>query len=122
MLNSPYERLGSGGAPPSSGCAALKNEAFLVAEDVALRLRCSLRTVHELTRLGEIPHRRLAGRRRCLFREDELRAWEDGAPLEIVELANGGRIVRPIHVESYSSGTRTGKDPGRVRDSAASGD
>ena len=67
---------------------------YLLVEDVAARLRCSRRTVHELTRTNAIPHRRLPGGRRCLFREDELDAWEDGAPLEVVELARG-RVVRP---------------------------
>jgi excisionase family DNA binding protein len=66
---------------------------FLVVEDVARRLRCSVRTVHELTRLGRIPHRRLAGSRRCLFREKEFEAWEDGAELETLERPCG-RIVR----------------------------
>ncbi len=67
---------------------------FLRVEDVAIRLHCSIRTVHELTRLARIPHRRLPGSRRCLFREDELRVWEDGTQLELIEL-RGGRIVRP---------------------------
>jgi excisionase family DNA binding protein len=68
---------------------------YLLVEDVAQRLRCSRRTVHELTRTCAIPHRRLPGARRCLFREDELEAWEEGVPLEVVELARGGRVVRP---------------------------
>ena len=68
---------------------------FLVTPEVAARLRCSVRTVHELTRLRLIPHRRLPGSRRCLFREDELEAWENGATLEAVELGQGGRVVRP---------------------------
>jgi excisionase family DNA binding protein len=68
---------------------------YLLVEDVARRLRCSRRTVHELTRTCAIPHRRLPGGRRCLFREDELEACEAGAPLEVVELARGGRVVRP---------------------------
>jgi excisionase family DNA binding protein len=68
---------------------------YLLVEDVASRLRCSRRTVHELTRTCAIPHRRLPGGRRCLFREDELEAWEEGAQLEVVELARGGRVVRP---------------------------
>ena len=41
---------------------------YLLVEDVAERLRCSTRTVHELTRTNAIPHRRLPGSRRCLFR------------------------------------------------------
>jgi excisionase family DNA binding protein len=68
---------------------------YLLVEDVAVRLRCSRRTVHELTRTGAIPHRRLPGGRRCLFRPDELDAWEDGAPLEVIETPRGGRVVRP---------------------------
>jgi excisionase family DNA binding protein len=69
---------------------------FSLTIEVAERLRCSLRTVHELTRSGRIPHRKLPRSRRCLFRLDELEAWEAGAPLESLESANGGRIVRPI--------------------------
>ena len=68
---------------------------FLITSEVAARLRCSLRTVHELTRFNRIPHRRLAGARRCLFRTDELEAWENGARLEVHDLPDGGRIVRP---------------------------
>jgi excisionase family DNA binding protein len=68
---------------------------YLRVEDVAERLRCSTRSVHELTRTNAIPHRRLPGTRRCLFREDELAAWEDGAALDVVELTRGGRVVRP---------------------------
>jgi hypothetical protein len=41
---------------------------FLITSDVAARLRCSVRTIREMTRLGVIPHRRLPGSRRCLFR------------------------------------------------------
>lgn len=70
---------------------------YLLVEDVATRLRCSPRTIHELTRTRAIPHRRLPGGRRCLFREDELEAWEQGAPLEILETPGGGRVVRPQH-------------------------
>ena len=68
---------------------------FLITPEVATRLRCSVRTVHEFTRQGLIPHRRLPGSRRCLFREDELEAWERGAPLKAVALERRGRIVRP---------------------------
>lgn len=68
---------------------------YLLVEDVAQRLRCSCRTIHELTRTCAIPHRRLPGGRRCLFREDELEAWEAGAPLEVIETDRGGRVVRP---------------------------
>ena len=68
---------------------------YLLVEDVAARFHCSTRTVHELTRTSAIPHRRLPGTRRCLFRKDELEAWENGAELEVVELPHGGRLVIP---------------------------
>jgi excisionase family DNA binding protein len=68
---------------------------YLLVEEVAERLRCSVRTIHELTRTNAIPHRRLPGTRRCLFRLDELEAWEDGVPLEVTELPRGGRLVVP---------------------------
>lgn len=68
---------------------------YLLVEDVAQRLRCSTRTIHELTRTAAIPHRRLPGGRRCLFLLPELQAWEAGVALEVVETARGGRVVRP---------------------------
>jgi excisionase family DNA binding protein len=68
---------------------------YLVTSEVADRLRCSIRTIHELTRTNTIPHRRLPGTRRCLFRLDELEAWENGTPLEVTELSRGGRLVVP---------------------------
>jgi excisionase family DNA binding protein len=71
------------------------NIRYVTTSDVAERLRCSIRTVHELTRTYAIPHRRLPGARRCLFRLDELAAWESGAPLEVTELPRGGRVVAP---------------------------
>lgn len=71
------------------------DRVFLLVEDVAARYGVSRRWVLERTRLGEIPHRRLPGSRRCLFVEAHLVAWEDGAGLELVELAGGGRLVRP---------------------------
>ena len=68
---------------------------YLLVEDVAERLRCSTRTVHELTRTNAIPHRRLPGSRRCLFRREELEAWENGTPLEVTTLPRNGRVVSP---------------------------
>lgn len=76
----------------------MNDARFLTAEQVASRLHCSIRSVHELTRTGRIPHRRLAGQRRVLFVEAELVAWEDGASLETRELAGGGRVVRPVAI------------------------
>jgi len=68
---------------------------YLVVEDVAERLRCSIRSIHELTRSMAIPHRRMPGMRRCLFRADELEAWENGSPLKVIPMPRGGRAVVP---------------------------
>jgi excisionase family DNA binding protein len=68
---------------------------FLDVEAVAARLYCSTRTVHELTRNAEIPHFKRPGGRRCLFRIDELEAWERGVELECIDMPRGGRVVRP---------------------------
>jgi excisionase family DNA binding protein len=72
------------------------SNAYLTVEETAQLLRRSVRAVHELTRLSAIPHRRLPGHRRCLFRREEIDAWLDGVPLEETSLAGGGRIVRPL--------------------------
>ena len=69
---------------------------FLTLEEVAERQRCSERTIRELSRLKRIPHQKLPGGLRCLFREDWLTAWELGADLEVLDLPRGGRVVRPV--------------------------
>jgi excisionase family DNA binding protein len=74
----------------------MASSPFLTADEVAARLCCSLRTVHELARRNEIPLRRLPGCRRLLFAAEHLTQWEDGAPLETVQLSRGGRVVRPV--------------------------
>ena len=76
--------------------AQAASSPFLTADEVAARLRCSLRTVHELARRNEIPLRRLPGCRRLLFAAEHLTQWEDGARLETIELSRGGRVVRPV--------------------------
>jgi excisionase family DNA binding protein len=79
---------------PTVGAAASESQSpYLLVEEVAQRLRCSTRTIHELTRKNAIPHRRLAGSRRCLFRVDELEAWENGSSLQVRDLPRGGRVV-----------------------------
>lgn len=86
---------------------------FICVGDVAERLHCSKRTVWEMTRLRQIPHRVIPGTRRCLFLPDELRAWEDGHPLETIELTRGGRVVRPV-----ASTARIASRPGTERTSS----
>jgi excisionase family DNA binding protein len=73
----------------------VNDSPYLTVEQVAERLHTSVRTIRERTRTGTIPHRRLPGQRRCLFLPRELDVWLDGAELDVVELAGGGRVVRP---------------------------
>lgn len=74
----------------------MSEASFLTVDEVAAMLRTSRRVVHEWTRLRQIPHRRLPGQRRCLFVRTEVEQWVTDAPeLEVIELAKGGRIVRP---------------------------
>jgi excisionase family DNA binding protein len=69
-------------------------DRYLTVEQVAKRRHCSVRVVHEWTRLNAIPYRRFG--RRCLFVEAELDAFESGElpRLEVVDLDGGGRVVR----------------------------
>jgi excisionase family DNA binding protein len=67
---------------------------YLTTEEAAERLRCSVRTVQERIAKGRVPHRKIAGLRRVLIPADELEAMIDGAELETVNTANGGRVVR----------------------------
>ena len=90
----------SGGPADIGGEAVIpvttSRSPFLTVPDVASRLRCSVRSVHDLTRFRRIPHRKLPGGRRILFLQAELDAWVDGAALEVVDRPEGGRIVRPV--------------------------
>jgi len=71
-------------------------EKVLHVENVADLFGISKRTVHELTRLGRIPHRVLPHTRRCVFSETWLEEWANGAQLVSEELPGNGRIVRPV--------------------------
>jgi hypothetical protein len=69
---------------------------FLTVTDVAQRYQCSTWTIHERARLNLIPHKKFsAGSSRLLFVPAELDQYDAGAPLEVVDLKGGGRIVRP---------------------------
>jgi excisionase family DNA binding protein len=81
-----------------------RQSPFLTTAEVAERLRCSVRSIHERTRMRQIPFRRFSGSRRCLFLVEELEAWERGDDLEVNELPGGGCVVRPV--ESYSTRSR----------------
>ena len=69
--------------------------AYRTTEEIADLLRCSVRSVHGLTAAGRLPHRKLPGMRRVLYRPEELAQYLEGAELEVLEHANGGgRVVR----------------------------
>lgn len=75
--------------------------AYLTVAEVADRYRVKENSIHKMTRVGgkdeppQIPHLKRKGFRALLFRVDHLDAWDDGAPLEVVDLDGGGRLVRP---------------------------
>lgn len=56
----------------------------------------SVWSVYELSRRNRIPLRRLPHTRGLLFPLAELEIWENGAELEVENLAGGGRICRPV--------------------------
>ncbi|MDE2103753.1 MAG: helix-turn-helix domain-containing protein [Patescibacteria group bacterium] len=95
----PVEATNQAASELSVGHAVPETERrspYLVVGEVADRLRLSVRQVHEMTRLGRIPHRKMPGVRRCLFLPGELEAWENGAALSVKEIPGGGRIVTPV--------------------------
>jgi excisionase family DNA binding protein len=73
-----------------------ETQSYLTATEAADYLRMTVRSLHEHTRTRRVPCRRLAGHRRLLFTRTELDAYLNGAPLESVELPDGGWIVRPV--------------------------
>jgi predicted DNA-binding transcriptional regulator AlpA len=68
---------------------------YLRVPDVAARYGQSIDWVWTRTAQRAIPFRKLPRSRACLFLEDELRAWDEGAPLEVVDQPNGGVRVVP---------------------------
>jgi hypothetical protein len=77
---------------------------FLNVGEVARRERCSERTIHELARLGRIPHRRRPYMRELVFYPEELDAWRNGAELEVEEQKVGGKVVgRTVRPKGWAS-------------------
>jgi excisionase family DNA binding protein len=71
-------------------------DEILLVEDVAKLLSSSRSSIQERCARGLIPNRRMPGSRRLLISRADLDAWLDGAELETIALAAGGRVVRPI--------------------------
>jgi excisionase family DNA binding protein len=83
----------------------VRRPPYLTAPEAADYLRCSLRSLHGRTAADRIPYRRLGGMRHFLFLEDELRTYiETGCELEVVETADGGKIVRPKTLDEPPGG------------------
>jgi predicted DNA-binding transcriptional regulator AlpA len=72
------------------------NASYLGVQDIAEMLSMSPWSVYDKARTGRLPHRKPPGSRKLLFLEDEVRAWVDGAELEVFSTAGGGRVCRPI--------------------------
>lgn len=68
---------------------------YLGVQEVADLLGMAAKTVQAKAGRNAIPHRKVAGCRRLMFIEHEIDAWVEGAELECIPLARGGRIVRP---------------------------
>jgi hypothetical protein len=68
---------------------------YVTVEQAADIVGIGVRRLRERAALGQVPHRRISGTRRLLFLPDELAAWADGAELETIRTAGGGRVVRP---------------------------
>ena len=73
---------------------------FLRTEEAAEFLSLSVDTLLRKASAGTVPHRRIAGVRRLLWLEAELVDWINGAELETITAANGGRVTRPIESSS----------------------
>ena len=69
---------------------------LLHVEDVAELLGESVATIQEKCARGILPNRRMPGMRRILIPRADFDAWQDGAELETISLARGGRVVRPV--------------------------
>jgi excisionase family DNA binding protein len=69
---------------------------YLGVDEVAAMLDMSRWSVYDKTRTGAIPHRKPPGSRKVLFVEAEIRAWVDGADLEVFNTAGGGRVCKPV--------------------------
>jgi hypothetical protein len=67
---------------------------WATVEEIAPEIGLAAWTVREKCRKGEFPHRVLPGGRKILISRREVAELLDGGELEMVKLANGGRIVR----------------------------
>jgi hypothetical protein len=81
---------------PEPTSSATLPHIYLTAEEAAQFTRRGLRAIQQLTSQRAIPHRKQPGTRRVLYPARELEQWIDGADLETIELAGGGRVVKPV--------------------------
>jgi excisionase family DNA binding protein len=69
---------------------------YLTTEAAAERYGVHAGVIRRWARAGTIPHIRPAGTLKFLFPIAELEAWDRGAALEVIEGANGSRIIRTL--------------------------
>jgi hypothetical protein len=72
---------------------------YLTTEEVAHRYRTTPAAVHHWTSQRTIPHIKRRHQRRSLYPTDWLDTFDEGCcELEIIDLGDGGRMVRPVGV------------------------
>jgi hypothetical protein len=69
---------------------------FLNITETAERYGTTPRALRDKTRKNLIPFTLRPGWKGCMFLPEHLDAWDDGAALEVVELPDGGKLVRPV--------------------------
>lgn len=79
-------------APPSTDGLP----PYLSVEQAAELLHQTPRSIHERTRLRQIPMRKMRGSRRILVPRDELLRFMNGSELEVLEKPDGTVVVRPV--------------------------
>ena len=68
----------------------------LLIDEVCARYSCTPKVIHDKTRTRRMPFLKRPGWRHLMFNPDHLEQWDNGAPLETVELDDGGVLVRPV--------------------------
>lgn len=91
------------GSPNTAPKVAFDGAFMATVEEIAPELSMSTWTLSEACRRGQFPHVKLPHRRRILIDRRQVAAMFEGAQLETVRLAGGGRIVRTVTVSPARS-------------------
>lgn len=74
----------------------MSRSPYLTVEEAAEFYGRPVSWVYEQARLRRIPHRKLPYTRPLFFLPSDLEAHMNGAALEVTELPDGGRVVKPL--------------------------